>query len=97
MIEDKVNKTIVLFLGFFFVSLMGMTIYRVYIKLLINLEILDSLGEMHSFHFIRTKANKRKWHAIFKVNPIMGKWIPLLSSGSLLIALILILSGFYSF
>lgn len=97
MIEGTKNKIIILAIGLFVVSLMGITIYRVYVKLMINLEILDHLGDMHAFQFIRSKANKRKWDRLFRVNPIMGKWLPLFFSLSLLIALILVVSGTYTF
>ncbi len=97
MIRGENNKIIVLFIGFLVVSMMGLTIYRVYVKLMLNLEILDNLGDMHAFHFIRTKVNKKKWYALFKVNPIIGKWLPLFFSISLLVALLLIVFDLYHF
>ena len=97
MIGGEKNKIIVLSLEFLIVSMMSLTIYRVYVKLMLNLEILDKLGDMHAFHFIRTKANQNKWHALFKVNPIIGKWLPLFFSISLFIALLLIVLDLYHF
>ena len=97
MIRGENNKIIVLFLGFLIVSMMGITIYRVYIKLMLNLEILDKLGDMHAFHFIRVRANQKKWYALFKVNPIIGKWVPLFFSVFLLVALLLIIFDLYHF
>ncbi len=52
MIRGENNKIIVLFIGFLVVSMMGLTIYRVYVKLMLNLEILDNLGDMHAFHYL---------------------------------------------
>lgn len=97
VIDGETNKNILLLLGFFIVSLMGITIYRVYVKLMINLEILDSLEEMHAFHFIRKKTNKNKWYSIFRVNPIIGKWLPLFFSISFLILLLLNVLGICTF
>lgn len=97
MTDGRQNKVIILTIGLLIVSLMGLTIYRVYIKLLINLDILDNLGDMHTFHFIRSKANKNKWDKLFSVNPIIGKWLPLFFSLSFLAALILVASGIYTF
>lgn len=51
---------IIFLIGTIVTRLTCITIYRVYGKMMINLEILDKLGDLHVFPFIRIETKARK-------------------------------------
>jgi hypothetical protein len=68
---------------------MGLTVYRVYAKLIIILQILYELGENHVSSIINTEADARK-NTLFNVNPLIGIVIPILLPASFLAGIILL-------
>lgn len=74
-LHPKILLVIVFLLGTIVVRLICITIFRIYAKVIINLDILDCLGGKHVFHFIRkeTKARKIKYSY---ANKILGVYMP---------------------
>ena len=96
-ISGKENKLILLSIGLFIVLLISLTIYRAYVKLIINLKILHNLPQKHVFPIIAKETNSKGIFGLGNVNPIIGIVIPLVFIISLVIAIILISIDFWKF
>ncbi len=96
-ISGKTNKLIILGLGLFVTILISLTIYRAYIKLIINLKILHHLNEKHVFPMIGKETKAKGAIALWNVNPIIGVVIPIVFIFSFTIAIILISCNYWSF
>ena len=80
--HKQANLTIILFLGTVLTLLVSMSIWRVYVKLIVNLRILHQMPK-HSFEFIREEVNALGIRGMFGVNSIIGLWVPLFCTASL--------------
>ena len=89
---QQANLTIILSLGTVLSILVSLTIWRAYIKLKINLQILHSLPQ-HAFEYVQNEVNALGWKALFGVNPIIGFWAPLFCCISLTLGAILSCCG----
>ncbi len=96
-INGKSNKLIILGLGLFVTILISLTIYRAYIKLIINLKILHHLNDKHVFPMIGKETKAKGALALWNVNPIIGIIIPCVLIFSFIIAIILISCNFWTF
>jgi disulfide bond formation protein DsbB len=95
-VKDVRSLIIILSLGILILSFIGFTIYRTHIWLDIVFKILHNLQEKdHLFEIIRTEQKSLKWikrdHG--SVNKLMGIYIPLFCLLTLIIGLILVLTG----
>jgi len=79
-----------LHLGLFITTLVSLTIYRAYVKLIITLKILHSLDEKHVFPIIGKETKAKGLLALGNVNPIIGIIIPFVFALSFIIAIVLI-------
>ncbi|MDR0970163.1 MAG: hypothetical protein LBM67_06470 [Lentimicrobiaceae bacterium] len=95
-IDGKINKLVILTLGLIIVTLVSMTIYRAYRKLMINLKYLHDLKEYHVFPLIRKEVESRRDN-IGNVNPIIGIIIPSIFVVSFVIAIIFISTDIWVF
>lgn len=77
-VHTKENLLIVLTLGLVFTSLVSLTIYRAYMKLIIILKILHRLDN-HIFQLIEKEVSAMGRKALFGVNQITGIYIPLIA------------------
>ena len=75
-VNTKQNLMIVLVLGFTFTILIGLTVYRAFVKLIILLRILHKL-EDHVFPLIQREMETWGWKKLFHVNHFVGIIIPL--------------------
>ncbi len=96
-INGKDNRLIILGLGLFVIILISLTIYRAYIKLIINLKILHQLNENHVFPIIGKESKAKGIIALWNVNPIIGIIIPLVFIFSFVIAILLISCNYWTF
>ena len=90
-IDGKVNRLIIIVLGFIFITLVSFTVYRAYFKVIILLKILHNLWDDHVIPFTDKEVNEYKFAALGNVNPLIGIWIPLLCIASFIAAFILII------
>jgi hypothetical protein len=72
----KESKMVILFLGLIIVGIMGLAVYRIYVKIDIILKILHELDEYHVFLMVKKELKARKFK-LFEVNPFIGWVIPL--------------------
>ena len=76
----------VLFVGVVIIALIGITIYRLYAKVIINIDIINKLGDEHPFCFIRKETEQRKvWFSY--ANKLIGIVIPVFCLSTILIAM----------
>ncbi len=94
-IDGTPNKLVILYLGLFVTILIGLTIYRAYVKLIINLKILHDLNEKHVFPIIGKETKSKGISALGNVNPIIGIIIPCVFILSYVIAIILITCNYW--
>ncbi|MBE3123317.1 MAG: hypothetical protein IMZ65_00765 [Planctomycetes bacterium] len=80
--HKQTTLTIILFLGTVLTLLVSMTIWRAYVKLIINLRILHGMPK-HPFEFIREEVKAIGVKGMFGVNSIIGVWVPLFCTVSL--------------
>lgn len=85
--DTPIAKISILFVGVVFTGVLGLVIYRAYIKLIILLKILHSL-EGHVFSTIEIELNAFGKKAFRKVNHYMGIYIPLFCTLTLVLALV---------
>ena len=95
-VKDVKSLIIILCLGIITLSVIGFTIYRTHVWLDIVFKILHNLPEKnHLFKIIREEQEESKWikrhHG--SVNKMIGIYIPLFCCLSLIIGLILVLTG----
>jgi hypothetical protein len=88
-VKTQTNLIIVLSLGTVLTTLISITIYRAYIKLIILLKILYKLGDNHVFKVVDKEIKAMGKKALFGVNHIIGVYIPIFCSIILLAGLIL--------
>ncbi len=87
-VNTKQNLLIVLSLGVVFTSLVSLTVYRAYVKLIILLKILHSLDN-HLFQLIDKEVSIMGAKGLFPVNPICGIYIPAIAILSFMLGIIL--------
>jgi hypothetical protein len=94
-VKDEKSMTIVLILGILLTFTIWLTLYRAYIKLIVNLKILHNLpmkGQV--FALVNKEINSYcKIKRLFGVNNLIGIYIPLFCVLSLMVGLVLVLSG----
>ena len=73
---------IVLTLGALLTILVCLTIWRAYVKLIVNLRILYNLPQ-HAFEFIGAEVKELGARGLFGVNSIIGLWVPIFCGTSL--------------
>jgi hypothetical protein len=66
---------VILFLGLIIVGIMGLAVYRVYVKFDSIMKILYKLGEYHVLPIQRKETKARKFR-LFNSNPFIGWVIP---------------------
>ena len=96
-IDGRVNKLIILSLGLLIVFLISLTIYRAYVKLIINLKILHSLPKKHVFPIMSKETKSKGKSALGNVNPIIGVVIPIVFIISFVVAILLIGFDYWKF
>lgn len=76
--QIKVPSTrgIMLFLFAVILTLMGLTVYRIYVKLLIILKIIYNLEDYQVFHMVNREIKNLRNQLSLPVNPIIGCIIP---------------------
>jgi hypothetical protein len=87
---NKESKIVILLLGLFIVGIMGLAVYRVYVKFDIIMKILYKLDEYHVF-LIQGKETKAKKFKLFNTNPLIGYVIPVFLFLSIVIMGILLI------
>jgi hypothetical protein len=87
---------VILGLGFIISTLVSITIYRAYIKLIINLKYLYDLEEYQVFPLINKEVKARRDN-IGNVNLIIGIIIPVIFVISFVIAIIFISTDIWKF
>jgi hypothetical protein len=87
--NEKVSKIIILLLGLFIVGIMGLAVYRVYVKFDIIMKILNKLDEHHVF-LIQGKEFKKRIK-LFASNPFIGYVIPIFLFVSIILMGILLI------
>ena len=92
-IDGKINKLIILALGLIVIFLVSLTIYRAYIKLIINFKILHDMPDQHVFPMIAKETKSKGKKALSNVNPIIGIIIPCVFICSFVVAFILIITN----
>lgn len=75
-VNDAKERTIIFVVGAIFILLLSATLYRVYIKLDIVLQILHDLPPEHVFKMVQIEVKAKGFSALFDVNPLIGKYIP---------------------
>ena len=80
--------TTVLLLGTLLTLLVSLTIWRAYVKLIINLKILHKMPT-HAFQFIQKETEALGWRALFGVNSIIGFWAPVFCTATLALGTVL--------
>ncbi len=80
--SSQKTLTIILLLGAVLTLLVSMTIWRAYVKLIVNLRILHHMPN-HAFQFIQTETDALGWRGLFGVNSIIGFWVPAFCTVSL--------------
>ena len=90
------NLTIVLILGIILTTGIWVTLYRAFIKLIVNLKILHQIPEDgHVFQVINNEIKSYHWiKKLWGVNDLIGIYIPLFCILTLIVGLILSLTGF---
>jgi len=89
-VKDKDSKIIILLLGLIIVGIMGLVVYRVYVKFNITMDILYNLDEHQVFLIVRRVIKKRKFR-LFNVNRFIGYIIPIFLFLSIVIMGILLI------
>jgi hypothetical protein len=87
-VNTKQNLLIVLWLGLLFTSLVSMTIYRAFVKLIIILRILYKL-ENHVLQVVDKEMTTWRWKKLFRANQIVGIIIPLIILFTFVLGIIL--------
>jgi hypothetical protein len=75
-VKNKDAKFVLLCIGLIIVVFMGLTVYRVYVKLDVIMKILYKLGGCHVLLVQKKETDARKKH-LFGVNPIIGYIVPI--------------------
>jgi hypothetical protein len=88
--NDKETKMVILFLGLIIVGIMGLTVYRAYIKFDIIMKILYKLDEYHVFLIVEKETKARKYK-LFNVNPLIGYVMPVFLFLSIIIMGIMVI------
>jgi hypothetical protein len=88
--KEKDSKIVILLLGLIIVGIMGLVVYRMYVKFDIIMKILHKLDEYHVLR-IQDKEVKTKKRRLFNVNPFIGYVIPLFLFLSIIIMGILLI------
>jgi hypothetical protein len=91
----KINKIIVLILGLIITILVGLTLYRICVKLIINLKILHDLEEDQAIPFIDKEVAAMKHRALGNVNWIIGLIIPCIFVLSFGLLIVLVSTGLW--
>ncbi len=97
MVKTKENQVILMILGTVFSLLIGLNLYRAFIKLDILLKILHHLDKDQVFPVIQKEVDELGWKALFSVNSITGVVIPLICFLTFLAGLILSLCDILKF
>jgi len=92
----KDSKLICLVVGFFVTTIMGFTVYRIYVKAMILLDFLYVLGANHVLSIQSKEADTRKG-SFFPVNLLIGIVIPILLSLSFVLGIVLFVFFGYEF
>jgi hypothetical protein len=93
---SKNTKMIILIIGLIIVFIMGLTVYRIYKKLIIILRIIHKLGEQHVFSIVDKEIRSHKTGFI-GVNEFIGITIPVLLVSSFIVGIILFHCGILKF
>ena len=83
------DKKIILIIGSIFTLLISLSVYRSHVKLMLLLDILNTIDEMNPLNVLEAELKKRGILPMFRVNYILGAVIPLLMVLTCIIALIL--------
>jgi hypothetical protein len=86
-------KVIILILGLIITLLVSLTIYRVYVKLIILLKFLHDLEENDVVPFVDREVDAMKYFAFFGVNRFIAIIIPCIFIFSFILLLALTLTG----
>ncbi len=94
-VKNEKSLIIVLSLGIFLTISIWLTLYRAYVKLIINLKILYRIPKKgHVFQVINNEIKTYNWvKRLFGVNSLIGVYIPIFCILTLITALILVLFG----
>jgi len=87
--KDPASKIVLFFLGLIIVGIMGLAVYRAYVKFDIIMKMLYKLGDNHVLPLQKRETQKRKV-ALFNVNPFIGYVIPIVLFLSIIIMGILL-------
>ena len=82
------DKKIILIIGSIFTLLISLSVYRSHVKLMLLLDILNTIDEMNPLNVLEAELKKRGILPMFRVNYILGAVIPLLMVLTCIIALI---------
>jgi len=91
------GRLFILTTGALITTLIWITIYRAYVKLMIYLKILHNMGSKHVFPIAEKEVEKKGVFALFGVNPFIGIYIPFVFVLSFILAIIFVLTGRLSF
>ncbi len=94
-VKNERSLIIVLSLGIIMTIAVWLTLYRAYIKLIVNLKILHQIPkEGHVFQIINNEIESYHWiKKLFGVNDLIGIYIPLFCILILILGLILVIGG----
>jgi len=88
--NSKESKIVILLLGLIIVGIMGLVVYRAYIRFDTIIKILYNLDEYHVFR-IQLKGIEGRKFKLFNVNPFIGYIIPIFLFISIIVMGILLL------